>query len=108
MALGSFTLISHWVDGNKHRRVYDLVLGTGANYPTGGEPLAPSLVGMRKFIAVNPCGVARATSGGATARTVSYDYVNSKLQIYTTGSAEAGSNSDQSTITQRIEFVGNP
>lgn len=106
MALGAFTKIDAYVIGNKRVKVYDVVLGTGANYPTGGEPLAPSLVALRRFVSVKECGVAKATSGGATARTISYDHTNAKLFIYTTGSAEAANNSDQSTITARIEFIG--
>jgi hypothetical protein len=106
MALGAGTKIDSYVIGNKRVKVYDFVLGTGANYPTGGEPLAASLVGLRRIISVKECGVAKATSGGATARTVSYDYTNNKLQIYTTGSAEAANNSDQSTITARLEIIG--
>lgn len=106
MALGTVTKVDAWVEGNKRVRVYDVVLGTGTNYPTGGEPLAPSLVGLRKITAANSLGAARATSAGATCRTVSYDYTNSKLQIYTTASAEAANASDQSAFTARIEFVG--
>lgn len=106
MALGAGTKIDSYIIGNKRVKVYDFVLGTGANYPTGGEPLAPSLVGLRRFISVKPCGSPKATSGGATARDISYDHTNAKLQIYTTGSAEAANNSDQSTMTARIEFVG--
>lgn len=107
MTLGAFTLKHQWIDGNRRVRVYDVVLGTGANYPTGGESVLPTAVGLRSRIdAVIPCGVARATADGATGRTLGWDDTNKKLQVYTTGSAEAGNNSDQSGQTARIMFVG--
>jgi hypothetical protein len=106
MALGAATKIDSYVIGNKRVKVYSVVLGTGANYPTGGEPLPASLFGLRRIVSVKDLGVARATAAGATARTVSYDRTNQKLQIYTTGSAEAANNSDQSTITAELEVVG--
>lgn len=106
MALGAITKIDSYIVGNKRVKVVSVVLGTGANYPTGGEPFTASLVGLRRIVSVNALGVSRATSGGATARTVAYDRANQKLQIYTTGSAEAANNSDQSTITQELEVVG--
>jgi hypothetical protein len=106
MALGTTTKVDAFVWGNKRVRIYDVVLTSGANYTTGGETILPATVGLKKILQVVGAGAVRATSGGATARTVDYDLTNNKLQVYTTGSAEAGSSSDQSAFTARLTFIG--
>lgn len=113
MTAALFTKVDSYSEANKRVRVYDVVLGTGANYPTGGETIQPSYVGMNKIMEAVPHGNARATTGGATARTLAFDYAAIsgspgaiKMQVYTTGSAEAANNSDQSTQSVRITFRG--
>lgn len=95
---------SDHVEGNKRVRVRDITLDN--SYPTGGYTLNPSDVGLRSRIDTADCELALASSGGATARAVSYNYGTGKLQVYTTGSAEAASTSDQSAYTVRVRFVG--
>ena len=91
------------VAGNKKIRVRDVTLD--ASYPTGGYTLLPSDFGLRKLEHVQGA-TAVASGGGATARTVSYDYTNQKLQVYTTASAEAANGSDQSAFTVRLRAQG--
>jgi hypothetical protein len=109
MALGTLTKVDGWVEGNKRVRLYDVQLTTGANYTTGGETVAAASVGLRKIIKANVLGLALPTAG-ATSRSVGIIYGNgvttTKILTHTTASAEAASNSDQSTFTARIEFVG--
>lgn len=117
MALGTITKPSPSQDftaGNRRFRTRDVVLGTGANYPTGGETITPAAVGLgRRIEQVWTTSIARATAGGATGRTVSVDYTAIagspgavKIQIYTTGSAEVANNSDQSAFSVRLTFIG--
>lgn len=117
MALGTITKPSPSQDytvANRRFRTRDIVLGTGANYPTGGETITPASVGLKQRIEqVLTTSAVRATSGGATARTVAIDYTAIagsggavKLQVYTTASAEAANNSDQSAFTGRFTFIG--
>jgi hypothetical protein len=110
MTLGTFTKVSSFTEANKRVRVFDVQLSSGANYPTGGDTISPSVVGLRKIEEAIPHGIARATSGGATGRALAFDYATTagsvKMQVYTTGSAEAANNSDQSTQSCRITFRG--
>lgn len=110
MALGAISVPTgvqaNTTFGNKKVRIRNIVLTTGANYTTGGETVTPSAIGLSKRIELVVGTIAPATSGGATTRTVGFDYTNQKLQVFTTGSAEAGSNSDQSAFTARLMFIG--
>lgn len=112
MALGTLTRVANAsaTIGNKKMRVYDVQLTSGANYTTGGETIAPSAVGLKRIEQVQTCGIARATSGGATSRSVTFDFAttpgSAKMQVQTTASAEAASNSDQSAFSLRVAFVG--
>lgn len=115
MALGTFTPVrgANSTFGNRKVRVFDVQLSAGANYPTGGDTISASTVGLRKIEQAWCSGIARATSGGATSRTVSFDFAAIagnpgavKMQVYTTGSAEAANNSDQSAFTTRVSFIG--
>lgn len=115
MALGTISRTtpasSDSVWGNKRARVRDVQLTSGANYTTGGETISPAAVGLtRRIEQVLTHGIARATSGGATARTLAFDFATTpgsvKMQVYTTASAEAASNSDQSTFSARLTFIG--
>lgn len=92
------------IEGNKRVRVRTVTFDS--SYPTGGYSILPADVGLRKSIDTVQGSVAPATSGGATARTVAYDHTNQKLQVYTTGSAEAANASDQSAFSVRLRFVG--
>lgn len=117
MALGAISRPSAVKDkkfGDARMTTRDIVLGTGANYPTGGETITPASVGLRMRIdQVLTTSAVRATTGGATARTVAIDYTAIagsagavKMQVYTTGSAEAANNSDQSAFSGRFTFIG--
>lgn len=94
---------SSHVAGNKKIRVRDITLDS--SYPTGGYSLLPSDFGLKKIEHIQN-NVAVASGGGATARTVAYDYTNQKLQVYTTASAEALNASDQSAFTVRLRAQG--
>lgn len=100
--------------GSRTLNIRDVVPSAGANYTTGGEVISPAAVGLtRRIEMVISIGIARATAAGATARTVAIDYTAIstnpgavKLQVYTTASAEAANNSDQSAFTVRLGFIG--
>jgi hypothetical protein len=109
MALGTLTKKSAYTLSNKRVRVYDVTLSAGANYTTGGETITPQNVGLsRKIEEARPHGLAL-PSGGATSRSVGFAYQTDgsvKILAHTTASAEAANNSDQSTFTVRVTFVG--
>lgn len=100
--------------GAKALNIRDVQLTAGANYTTGGEVITPQAVGLgRRIETVVSIGIARATSGGATSRSVAFDYAAIaaspgavKMQVYTTASAEAAGNSDQSAFSIRLGFIG--
>jgi hypothetical protein len=113
LTASQFTKVDSYSEANKRVRVYDVVLTSGANYATGGDTILPAYVGLNKIMEAVPHGIARATSGGATGRTLAFDYTAIsgsagaiKMQVYTTASAEAANNSDQSTQSCRITFRG--
>jgi hypothetical protein len=104
-ALGSS---ADYNDANKRVRVRDVQLSSGANYTTGGETITAAAVGLNTIFEAIPMGLAL-TSTGTTSRTCGYLYQTSgavKQLVHPTASAEAASNSDQSTFTQRVKFVG--
>ena len=111
MALGTITKPSGKADynmGNKRVRVRDVQLTSGANYTTGGETITAANVGLNEITEAVPLGLAL-PSGGATSRSVGFIFSSSgsvKLVVHTTASAEAASNSDQSTFSVRIRFIG--
>lgn len=113
MALGTLTAVANTTSriGNKRMKVYDVQLSSGANYTTGGETITPAAVGMgRRIEQAQATGIARATTGGATSRAVSFDFATTpgsvKMQVSTTASAEAANNSDQSAFSVRVAFIG--
>lgn len=115
MALGTVTIptgFGHeadWTRGGKRYRIRTVQLSSGANYTTGGETVTVANAGMRtRIIAALPLGLAL-PSGGATSRSVAY--INQtdgtvKQLVHTTASAEAASNSDQSTFSVNVLFIG--
>jgi hypothetical protein len=117
MALGTITKPTtgatgsrtDWTEGNRRYRIRNVQLSGGANYTTGGETISASAVGLRQVIEhVIPMGLAL-PSGGATSRSVAYIPQSDgsvKQLVHTTGSAEAASNSDQSTFTVQALFIG--
>jgi hypothetical protein len=108
MALGTLTKVTAYKDANKRVTVYDVQLTSGANYAAGGETIVASSVGQKKILLANAAGLAT-ISTGATARAVTFLYQTNgdvKMQVQTTGSAEAAGSSDQSTFTVRIRFEG--
>lgn len=108
MAAGTLTKVSAYTVSNKRVRVYDYQLSSGANYTTGGETITPQQVGLsRKIEKVE--GAMATTTSGTTSRTVVPLYQTNgsvKIVVQTTASAEAASNSDQSTFFVRLSFSG--
>jgi hypothetical protein len=111
MALGTVTKPSgksDYDEGNKRVRTRDVQLTAGANYTAGGETILANQVGLNEITEAQPLGLALPT-GGATSRSVGFIYQSNgsvKMVVHTTASAEAAGNSDQSTFTQRVRFVG--
>jgi hypothetical protein len=109
MAIGTITKVSGYTVSNKRYRVYTVQLSAGANYTTGGETITPANVGLsRKIEEARPHGLAF-TASGTTSRTVGFLYQTDgsvKILTHTTASAEAANNSDQSTFSVRVTFVG--
>jgi hypothetical protein len=115
MALGAITKPTglgsetDWTHNGKRHRIRNVVLSAGANYTTGGETITAAAVGMQKrIISAHPMGLAL-PSGGATSRSVAYIRQTDgsvKQLVHTTGSAEAASNSDQSTFSVDVLFIG--
>lgn len=112
MALGTITKPSgaaDYNDANKRVRVRDVQLTSGANYTTGGETINASAVGLNAIFEAVPLGLAL-PSGGATSRSVAFIFTSDtrsvKMLVHTTASAEAASNSDQSTFSVRVRFIG--
>lgn len=94
--------------GNKKIRIRTVQLTSGANYTTGGETITAANVGLAKTID-QVIGAMATTSSGTTSRSLVPLYQTDgsvKLLVQTTASAEAASNSDQSTFTARLLFVG--
>jgi hypothetical protein len=109
MALGTIsTPVAKFVAGNRRYRTVDVQLTSGANYTTGGETITAAQAGM-KFKIEHVIGGPALTTSGTTSRTAVPLYQTDgsvKLLVQTTASAEAASNSDQSTFTARLTFVG--
>jgi hypothetical protein len=116
MSLGTLTLRDSTVIGNPSRkvRVYDVVPTGGADYTAGGETITPSAVGLRRITAAI-CDGPASTSNGGTAYTVKPLYQTDgsvKLAAHRTAASvnnpllEAAGNTDLSTYTVRITFVG--
>lgn len=104
-SLGSRT---DWTEGNRKYRIRVVQLSAGANYTTGGETISPTSVGLKIIEHAIPMGLAL-PSGGATSRAVAYIPQSDgsvKQLVHTTASAEAASNSDQSTFTVQTLFIG--
>lgn len=116
MSLGTLTFRDSTVIGNPSRkvRVYDVVPTGGADYTAGGETISPSAVGMRRILYAI-CDGSATTSNGATAYAVKPLYQTDgsvKLVAHRTAASvnnpllEAAGNTDLSTYTVRITFVG--
>jgi hypothetical protein len=113
MAIGTITIPSgmsastaNTTWGNKKVRFRTVQLSSGANYATGGSAITPPQVGLSKVIEMVLTSGAAPSTDGTTARTVHYRHSTGKLLVYTTGSAEAANNSDQSDYAIRLIFVG--
>ena len=110
MALGTITKVADYQAGNRKVRVRDVQLTTGANYTTGGETVTAASVGLRKIEEAAVVSGLALTTSGTTSRSVGVIFgdgaTTTKLLVHTTASAEAASNSDQSTFIARIRFVG--
>jgi hypothetical protein len=88
--------------GNKRVRVYDVTFDS--SYPTGGEPLAASDVGLRK-IDWAFCNV-KAVGGTVNVANVYFDRANNKLKVYDETPAEAANTSDLSTLVVQVAAFG--
>lgn len=116
MALGAVTLRDSTIVGGLRKvRIYDVVPTAGANYTTGGETITAAAVGLRRIITAI-CDGPATTSDGATAYTVKPLYQTDgtvKLAAHRTAASvnnpllEAASNTDLSTYSVRITFIGN-
>jgi hypothetical protein len=98
MALTFGTDRQRTVYGDK--RVVTLDVTFDNSYPTGGEVINPSDVGMTRFDYVHP------QQPKAATRIVTWDYANSKALLYTALSTEAANASDQSAIVATFMFIG--
>lgn len=109
MALGTVTKVSDFTVANKRYRVRDIQLTSGANYTAGGETITAASVGLNVIQGAQPHGLAL-TSSGTTSRSVGFLLGNTttttKILVHTTASVEAAGNSDQSTFTVRVTFIG--
>lgn len=98
------------VAGNKRVKIRDITFDS--SYPTGGESLTASDVGLKKIYFVRGSQVKN--SDGTSAHSVVYDYTNSKLVAHQFDGSAAGVQSfeevantaDLSTFSGRFEFVG--
>lgn len=88
--------------GNKRVRVYDVTFDS--SYPTGGEPLAASALGLRK-IQFAICTV-KAVGGTVNVANVHYDRANSKLLVFDETPGEAADTSDLSTLVVQVVAFG--
>jgi hypothetical protein len=120
MALGTITKVKRngrpidYVKGNKFAVVADVQCTSGANYTTGGETITAAAVGLKSIDYANILNQP-ATSTGANHRvgTIVYSAAGAggqtsvKLAIGgAAAGAEVASNTDLSTYSTRIEFVG--
>lgn len=115
MALGTITKVNAGgrsvdsAEGKVRRHLRTIQLTSGANYTTGGETVTATSVGLKHVYGVNVLGLALPTAG-ATSRTVGIivaaNQQSFKLLCHTTASAEAASNSDQSTFSVTLEIIG--
>ncbi len=70
------------------------------SYPALGEPMTPSLFGLKQIVNVVPLPPADGS------RIVTFDPSNKTLRIYTAISTEAATSSDQSTKVCRVVVTG--
>ena len=104
-----------FVAGNKKVKVRKVTFDS--SYPTGGESLVASDVGLKKIEQVIPHGAFTANEGGTTGVIVRYDYTNKKLQAFwaraTDGNAQSATvfpevtdTTSLSTQTGRLTIIG--
>lgn len=112
MAHGAITRPSSSFDfdvTNKKFRIRDVQLTSGANYTTGGETITAKEAGMsHRITAVSAPNVAM-TSDGATSRSVGFLHQSDgsvKMVVSSTASAQVASNTDLSTYSIRLTFIG--
>jgi hypothetical protein len=105
------TFVRQSVLGNKRERTYDVLWDD--NYPTTGESLTASDVGLRVIEDVFPQGVASDSdgTGGTNSVDVRYDHSSSKLQAFEGGGAgavnpEKGSTESLANYLVRVTFRG--
>jgi hypothetical protein len=100
----------NYAEANKRVRVFDITFDS--SYVTGGEPLTPANVGLKKIEQAIPHGLARGGASDVEAVGVSYDYTNQKLFAYETAATvdlafkEVTSTANLSTYDVRMTFIG--
>lgn len=101
MAISS-TIVDQGVEGNK--RVVTTDITFDSSYPTGGEAVTLSSVGlMNADYAV--CNV-KAIGGTVNVANVYYDRANKKLKVYDETPAEVSNTADLSTLVAQVKFYG--
>lgn len=99
--------------GNKRVKVRDITFDS--SYPTGGEALVASDVGLSKIEHVIPNGPAADSdgTGGTHAVLVRYDYSTSTIQAFEGGASanaavfdEKGDTESLANYTVRVTFIG--
>lgn len=78
------------------------------SYPTGGETVTPSAIGLRTVAKVYEV-ISEGTAAGALGRVVAdvADPAAPKLVVYTAASTELANEGDASTVVGRFRFLGN-
>jgi hypothetical protein len=90
------------VIGAQKETIFDVTCDN--SYPTGGEPIAPSDVGLSQIQSME-CQV-KSVGGTVNVANVFYDEVNGKLKVYDETPAEAANASDLSTLVVRCVTRG--
>jgi hypothetical protein len=114
LTIAKFDPNPDFVSGNKKVRFRKITFDS--SYPTGGEALAASDVGLGRIHSVHVCGPAR-KSDATDAVLVSYDRTNKKLVCYrqkdpaNAGGAdialpEVGNTADLSSYSVDVEVIG--
>jgi hypothetical protein len=90
------------VFGNQRVKVRDITFDS--SYPTGGESVTASDVGLKKVLYAIP--TVQAVGGTQNVANVYYDPTNAVLKVFDETPAEAGNGQDLSTLVVRVVFFG--
>lgn len=89
------------IDVEGSRRVFRGTLAFDSSYPTGGEAITAATFGLSVLHHVQ---VSATSRNGA--KLVTWDNVNSKLQVWTALTTQAGDGTDQSSVVVAVTAVG--